>query len=241
MRAGGQVFINEIGGNSLFSHLTFGLLEGWWRFEDAEMRIPGCPALNSHAWKQVLQEEGFYTVKFPVEFAHDLGHQIVVAISNGVIRQPLLGKPHAEPESVAQTQPDDSSNVQTNSVVSLQERTTEFVRQTLSEATRTPANKVRLDTPFEQYGVDSIVQVGLIQKLEQVTGSLPNTILFEYSTTRELVDYLLAHHQEFLTASFPTRIDETEPTSSDSVSQSTNEESPSPRVSPQPAQNTTAS
>ncbi|MBN3884378.1 MAG: amino acid adenylation domain-containing protein, partial [Nostoc sp. JL34] len=204
MREGGQVFVNEISGNSLFSHLTFGLLEGWWRFEDAEMRIPGCPALNSHTWKQVLQEEGFDAVKFPVEFAHDLGHQIVVATSNGVIRQPLLGKPHAEPESVAQTQPDDSSNVQTNSVVSLQERTTEFVRQTLSEATRTPANKVRLDTPFEQYGVDSIVQVGLIQKLEQVTGSLPNTILFEYSTTRELVDYLLAHHQEFLTVSFLT-------------------------------------
>lgn len=241
MREGGQIFINEISGNSLFSHLTFGLLEGWWRFEDAEMRIPGCPALNSHAWKQVLQEEGFDAVKFPVQFAHDLGHQIVVATSNGVIRQPLLGKPHAEPESVAQTQLDDSSNVQTNSIVSLKERTTEFVRQTLAEATRTPANKVRLDAPFEQYGVDSIVQVGLIQKLEQVTGSLPNTILFEYSTTRELVDYLLAHHQEFLTASFPTRIDETEPASSDSVSQSTNEDSPSPRVSPQPAQNTIAS
>ncbi|WP_397324696.1 amino acid adenylation domain-containing protein [Nostoc sp. 2RC] len=233
MRAGGQIFINEISGNSLFSHLTFGLLEGWWRFEDAEIRIPGGPALNSHAWKQILQEEGFDTVKFPVEFAHDLGHQIVVATSNGVIRQPLLSKPHIEPESFPQTQLDDSSNVQINSVVSLQEQTTEFVRHTLSQATRTPANKIRLDTPFEQYGVDSIVQVGLIQKLEQVTGSLPNTILFEYSTTRELVDYLLAHRQEFLTASFPTRIDETQPTSS--------KDAPPPKVSPQPAQNPIAS
>ncbi|MFO5493094.1 MAG: amino acid adenylation domain-containing protein, partial [Cuspidothrix sp.] len=197
MRAGGQIFINEIGQSSLFSHLTFGLLSGWWRFEDPEVRIPGCPGLNAHAWQQVLQTEGFDAVKFPVEFAHDLGHQIIVATSNGVIRQPLL--PSTDRASVPQIQPDNSSNLPTtSSMASLAEWTTEFVRQTLSAATRTPAHKIRLEAPFEQYGVDSIVQVGLIQKLEQVTGSLPNTILFEYSTTRELVEYLLTHHQDSL-------------------------------------------
>ena len=210
MAAGGQLFLNEIAQKSLFSHLTFGLLEGWWRFEDPEIRIPGCPALNSQAWKRVLQEEGFESIQFPVEFAHDLGHQIIIATSNGVIRQPLYGSGENNKSKVL-VQIHDSSPKQSNNTLplfSLKEKTTEFVCQTVSEATRTPVDKIRLDATFEQYGVDSILQVGLIRKLERVTGPLPITILFEYSTTRELVDYLLVRHQDYLTRSFGTLPDE---------------------------------
>ena len=29
-----------------FTHLTFGLLDGWWSYEDAELRIPGSPYIS---------------------------------------------------------------------------------------------------------------------------------------------------------------------------------------------------
>ena len=35
--AAGMVLLNEISGTSLFTHLTFGLLDGWWLYEDEEL------------------------------------------------------------------------------------------------------------------------------------------------------------------------------------------------------------
>lgn len=42
----GCLLINELSQNTLFHHLTFGLLEGWWLYEDQEIRIPGSPLLS---------------------------------------------------------------------------------------------------------------------------------------------------------------------------------------------------
>ncbi|TMC15471.1 MAG: methyltransferase, partial [Chloroflexi bacterium] len=50
----GLLLLNEITGINLFSHLTFGLLEGWWAYEDPELRVPGCPALTAENWQVVL-------------------------------------------------------------------------------------------------------------------------------------------------------------------------------------------
>ena len=43
---GGVLLVNEIASFSLFTHLTFGLLEGWWLHTDTALRIAGCPALS---------------------------------------------------------------------------------------------------------------------------------------------------------------------------------------------------
>src|SRR6266545_2488790 len=87
LKQNGLFLINELSNNSLFTHLTFGLLEGWWRYEDATLRIPGSPGLYPDTWQTVLEGEGFRSILFPAEKAHDLGQQIVVAESDGVVRQ----------------------------------------------------------------------------------------------------------------------------------------------------------
>ena len=43
----GLLLLNELTRNTLFAHLTFGLLEGWWLYEDPAIRIPGCPGVSS--------------------------------------------------------------------------------------------------------------------------------------------------------------------------------------------------
>ena len=53
LRPGGLLLLNEIARAHLFTHLTFGLLEGWWLYEDAELRLPGCPALAAEGWRQI--------------------------------------------------------------------------------------------------------------------------------------------------------------------------------------------
>jgi len=83
----GVLLLNEISTWSLFNHLTFGLLEGWWLNEDTALRLPGSPGLSTEKWHEVLAEEGFESIFFPVLEAHKLGQQVVVACSNGWVRQ----------------------------------------------------------------------------------------------------------------------------------------------------------
>ncbi|PHM67147.1 SDR family NAD(P)-dependent oxidoreductase [Xenorhabdus sp. KJ12.1] len=51
---------------------------------------------------------------------------------------------------------------------------------------------IELDTPFQEYGVDSIISLELIRPLKNVFGHLPATILFEYPTLRQLSEHLSA-------------------------------------------------
>ena len=103
----GLLLLNEMTGTSLFSHLTFGLLEGWWAYEDAELRVLGCPALTAESWQAVLSSEGLEVISLSettgisgnaagTELARDIvpttsqeaGQQVIVAESDGVVRQP---------------------------------------------------------------------------------------------------------------------------------------------------------
>ena len=52
LRKGGLLIANELSTKTDFLTLTFGLTDGWWLFDDAELRIPGSPIISrypSHA------------------------------------------------------------------------------------------------------------------------------------------------------------------------------------------------
>ncbi|HYM34271.1 MAG TPA: KR domain-containing protein, partial [Steroidobacteraceae bacterium] len=83
----GCLLLNEVTDFSLFAHLTFGLTEGWWLYEDTALRIRGTPILSADTWQRVLENEGFQSVSFPTRAAQNLGQQVIVAVSDGVVRQ----------------------------------------------------------------------------------------------------------------------------------------------------------
>jgi len=76
LRSQGVLLLNEISTWSLFSHLTFGLLQGWWLAEDTGLRLAGSPGLAPQTWQQILQEEGFESSVFPASAAHHLGPHV---------------------------------------------------------------------------------------------------------------------------------------------------------------------
>ncbi|WP_186320041.1 type I polyketide synthase [Paenibacillus sp. Y412MC10] len=86
LKKNGHLLINELSSSRLLTHLTFGLLEGWWLYDDPEIRIPGCPGLYPESWKSALESEGYGQVEFPAAHAHSLGQQIIAAASDGTIR-----------------------------------------------------------------------------------------------------------------------------------------------------------
>ena len=58
---GGILVLYEATTRSRFSDLIFGLLEGWWKFTDYELR-PDYPLLSRQQWRKVLSETGFTQV-----------------------------------------------------------------------------------------------------------------------------------------------------------------------------------
>lgn len=197
LKKNGILLLNEISSHSVYSHLTFGLLEGWWLYEDAELRIPGCPGLYPEAWQSVLESEGYRYVTFMAEPSHQLGQQIVAAESDGVIRQKQQDAQAAE-ETAASKEPADF----TEPAFSVTDRTVQFIKETLAKSIKLAPERIQPETSFEKYGIDSILQVNFIRELETLTGELPKTVLFEHTNTKELAEYLLETYPDKLQQAF---------------------------------------
>ncbi|MBA3720777.1 MAG: SDR family NAD(P)-dependent oxidoreductase [Parachlamydiaceae bacterium] len=71
-----------------------------------------------------------------------------------------------------------------------------YIKSTLNQIIKIPLDKISLETPFDKYGIDSIVQLKLIGEFEKEFGELSKTLLFEYSTPNELIDYFIKEHRD---------------------------------------------
>ncbi|MCL2929917.1 MAG: SDR family NAD(P)-dependent oxidoreductase [Trichodesmium sp. MAG_R01] len=58
---GGILVLFELTSRQRWLDLVFGLLEGWWRFQDLEIR-PDYPLLSRSKWQEILHETGFTEV-----------------------------------------------------------------------------------------------------------------------------------------------------------------------------------
>ncbi|MCP6681311.1 SDR family NAD(P)-dependent oxidoreductase [Bacillus nakamurai] len=193
LKHNGLLLLNEMAGNSLFPHITFGLLEGWWLHEDTKLRIPGCPGLYPESWKQVLESEGYRAVYFPAEAAHDLSHQIVAANSNGIVRQALQAaaeKRDAAPKAQPAPHAEQETAVR-KSDASLKEKSTEYMKTLIGETLKIPPGHIDSKAPLEKYGIDSIVVVQLTNTLRNVLDQVSSTLFFEYQTIDALVERLI--------------------------------------------------
>ncbi|MFP5391926.1 MAG: SDR family NAD(P)-dependent oxidoreductase, partial [Gammaproteobacteria bacterium] len=196
----GLLVLNEVSRNTLFAHLTFGLLEGWWLYEDAFVRIPGSPALSSQAWQAVLEMEGFRSVFFPAESLHDLGQQIVVAESDGMVRQKA---PTQAPAASVPASPR-APMVQDSAAAPLQPQATlaaavAYFRSLVAETLKMSSADIDPAEPLERYGLDSILIVKMTGKLKDSLGPVSSTLLFEHQSVNAIARHFLATKQDALT------------------------------------------
>ncbi|MGO4776499.1 methyltransferase, partial [Lysobacter sp. 2RAB21] len=90
LKRGGMLLVNEISAWSWQTHFTFGLLDGWWLYEDEKLRLPGSPCLSPTQWESLLKAERFLDIRFPAHADHGLGQLVLTARSDGVVRQRLV-------------------------------------------------------------------------------------------------------------------------------------------------------
>ncbi len=205
LKRNGLLVLNEINAGNLFSHLTFGLLEGWWLSEDQVLRLPGSPALSAASWEHVLVSEGFKRPVFPAQTAHELGQQIVITAGDGMIkRESVYETPHPGQEKVVQgserarqrggNRQGETADGQVN-----RERVKDLIRTSIAEVLKMEEGEIREDTGFAEYGVDSIIAVNLVGLLnKRLNIDLPTTVLFDYPSVDKLSRHIAEKHSSEL-------------------------------------------
>jgi acyl transferase domain-containing protein/aryl carrier-like protein len=180
LRRGGWLVLSETTAFSGFATLTFGLLDGWWRWTDAELRVPGSPLADVATWQSVLTGAGFGRIAaLPPATATtgDIGQNVIVAEFAGA--------------ALARQTPDETGRSATTRV----QAATGSVRRVLAEAIAETLGRAEADLdpdrPFTDYGVDSIILVELVTTLNERLGTeLRTTALFDHPTLNELAAFV---------------------------------------------------
>jgi acyl carrier protein len=208
LKTNGVLVINEVTHVEEFTLLTFGLTEGWWRFEDEEIRLPGSPLLGRLQWKELLETNGMRQVhlfQFPDAPVEEFGQCVMVGESDGNVRVPsgesaagLETEPglEPEPEPVFEigTPPEPIPDFEIVPGKSLRENLLDYVKKVFCEVLKIQEQRLDSNSTFERYGIDSLVSIEIIHRLEKDFGKLPATLLFENMTLGKLVDYFLSQH-----------------------------------------------
>jgi FkbH-like protein len=203
----GVLLLNEINNISLFTHLTFGLLEGWWLYEDSELRIKGSPGLTSNKWRQVFEDTGFEHIAFPAILGHGYGQQVVIASSDGCVRQPVAFPSNDKVSKSNYSSNDIERDIQAKSSVKNRDKniaeTVECkIIECLADTLFLDEDVIDSDKSFKDYGIDSINGVKLVQTINEQLGiELDTVCLFDYPTIKKLSQHIFADYEKRISES----------------------------------------
>ncbi|UXI65990.1 beta-ketoacyl synthase N-terminal-like domain-containing protein [Tahibacter amnicola] len=218
LRRGGLLLVNEISAWSWQTHFTFGLLDGWWLYEDEKLRLPGSPCLSPTQWESLLKAERFREIRFPAHADHGLGQLVLTARSDGVVRQRLappvapaktaipkgapvaaLSRPAArEKASAAVTSvpattslPASTSALVATDDAALRATCALLFREMIAGALRMDVGEIETHKPLEHYGLDSILVVHLTTHFRTLFPDTRSTLFFEVQSIDGLVTHFL--------------------------------------------------
>ncbi|WP_437495035.1 SDR family NAD(P)-dependent oxidoreductase [Sorangium sp. So ce1014] len=205
---GGQLLFCETRAVQFFTTLTFGLLDGWWRFEDPERRLPHSPLLDIERWQRELREQGFRAVQaacITSDQHEPLAQCLIAAESDGTIAAPCraaptpsISQPHRPEARRSEPAPSEAGSATT---ASLQAAVLEKLIAVLARAIQSTPSSIDAERPFAEHGVDSIVAADVAQGLSKAFGlPLKTTSLFEFTTTAALAEHLCATYPAELRA-----------------------------------------
>ncbi|WKD49180.1 SDR family NAD(P)-dependent oxidoreductase [Microbulbifer spongiae] len=196
MKKGGVLLLNEVSSWSLFSHLTFGLLEGWWYCQDPSLRIDGSAAIAPEKWGEILAQQGFYNIVFPAKILHGLGQQIIVAQSNGKVIQQVVNQRPTVPDNIIATQQYPTTTKETSQGAAtnrdeLLQYAQQYVKQLIAGTLKIKLDLLDNDTTFADIGLDSILVVQLTNKFKELFPQITSTLFFQVQTINGLVQYFV--------------------------------------------------
>jgi acyl transferase domain-containing protein/acyl carrier protein/SAM-dependent methyltransferase len=219
LRNRGLLIVSEATQKQDFVTLTFGLTDGWWLFEDEENRIKESPLLSPGDWMKVLQTNGFQHIQvfgMPSAAAETSQQNVIIAESDGAVlvdgTQQAIGDRERElitppisqdtqrPRRIRKDFEPSPLTPEHHPAKCLMEGTLDYVKAVFAEVLKISETQIESQATFEKFGVDSLLAMEIIHRLERDFGDLPATLLFEYMTVERLSEYFVSHHQERLAA-----------------------------------------
>lgn len=195
----GHLILNELTANHLFATLTFGLLDGWWAFSDDWRRLPHSPLLDAQTWQAALGQNGFAHVwQLGAAGRNQNRQRVLVAQSDGQIALPAtLPLSGAKPEATGyrfKDQADPSPQATVPSVsqpVDSNAQLPQIIAVVMAEILSVDVGQIDLDEPHQRYGVDSLLALDIVDRLnQQLAIDLRATDFFNFATINELASHI---------------------------------------------------
>ncbi|MCY9109397.1 SDR family NAD(P)-dependent oxidoreductase [Bacillus atrophaeus] len=210
LKTNGWLIVNETTQVHDFATLTFGLLDGWWLYEDSQNRLPNSPLIHPSIWERLCKEIGYE--QFQVLGEVGLGQNVMITKSNGLIRQKIneirMIEDSSQQVAVASDQVEELNLLASKLVNDKKKENDRFeralyidqiIRASMEEKLGISASDIQLDKDFSDYGIDSISGVDLINHLNDQLGIvMRTTVLFDYKTVHELVEYICEQYSDLL-------------------------------------------
>lgn len=209
LKPGGIVILNEMVCNSVVTHLIFGLLEGWWLYEDGDIRIEDCPLLSEMNWMAELRKEDFdhvITSKFMS------GQELILGKSNGCIRKCDTTVSIENAENAVECTPVKEQKIVKERMIdqgtSFKRKTEDYIKTVLGAELKIDKEKLKGNAQFDTYGLDSIIITKITAELKKQFKSVDNSLFFECQTINEVVGRLLKEEEDALIALFSEETEE---------------------------------
>ncbi|HWH01383.1 MAG TPA: SDR family NAD(P)-dependent oxidoreductase, partial [Pilimelia sp.] len=174
LRPGGWFVLNELTTVRAAVTVAGGVLDGWWSFRDADLRIPDSPLAEPATWTRLLRQTGFTEVAV-LSGGADLGQTVLVAEA-GADRVPA-------PAPVRRTGTPAAADAD-----GVPDGLRELVERILKLDER-----IDPDRPLAEYGFDSLTGMQVVTGLVETYGAEVRLVdILEHATLRALATHLTA-------------------------------------------------
>ena len=177
----GSLIMYEMTEKLLFNTIIFGLLDGWWLYENDRRRIKGSPLLTKYSWKKVLEKHSFGNISFygDISGSRNIGQNIIIAEKIGETSG-------ADTTAAMQEQVirDDRKDVfiSTDDVIS---GVIGMIEGVVQEKIADPRK------PFVDCGIDSIMAIEIIEKINTAFGLRLRAVdIFKYVSPYGLAEHI---------------------------------------------------
>ena len=160
-----------------FTTLTFGLADGWWLFEDEDIRLPHSPLLSSKQWAQVFKENHFGDIKtFGCQLEnHDAFQHLIYGVNFLEAQVQSLSKPEI---SVVKKLVVNHKSLPKHLPSTILNTVKEFTK----EASGIALAELNAEVNLFELGLDSLMLMAIKDRIEKEYSVVMDTSLFYEET-----------------------------------------------------------
>ncbi|GIJ29511.1 hypothetical protein Vqi01_46730 [Micromonospora qiuiae] len=185
----GLLVLGEPVSNHDVMSVTVGLLDGWHSYLDPQNRLPNSPLLSVQGWQSALRRsgyEGFVSYGPGMTADPKPSYRIIVAGAGEAAAADGAADGAAGTGGVAAAPAPTDEAPRGDRPEILEPVLTEIIAEGLG----VPVDEVRPTLSFAEYGVDSILAMKLVRRINDTLGiSVKPTVVFDHPSVRSLAAY----------------------------------------------------